>query len=123
MFDDSALFDAPRGKIRRHELHANAVIRAMRATGRLDDSHALAASTVRASARAVDAAEHIVETQPSAYAAIALAQCATALADILRTYGLSIGGGGELDSFGAFLESLGGDDDARAPAPRDTPQP
>jgi hypothetical protein len=89
------------------------VIRDIRASGRLEDRHELAASGIRASARAVDAAEHVVETQPSAYAAIALAQCATALADVLNRYGLAIGGSGELDSFGRFLESL--DDDVAAP--------
>jgi hypothetical protein len=63
-------------------------------------------SGIRASARAVDAAEHIVDTQPSAYAAIALAQCATALAELLNRYGLAIGGSSERDSFSEFLRTL-----------------
>jgi hypothetical protein len=117
--EDVALFDTPAPRARRHEIHANAVIRSIRSSGRLDDSHELAASGIRASARAVDAAEHIVATQPSAYAAVALAQCSSALADILTRYGLAIGGSGELDDFGTFLRSLERDD---APA-SDPPQP
>lgn len=92
------------------------MIRALRAAGQLEDRHELAASAIRGSARAVDAAEHIVETQPSAYAAIALAQCSSALAEILNRYGLAIGGSGELDNFGAFLRSL--DESATGDAPQ-----
>lgn len=93
------------------------MIKSLRSSGRLEDAHELAASGIRASARAVDAAEHIVETAPSAYAAIALSQCASALAEILNRYGLAIGGSGELDGFGQFLKSLDGDDAATRDRP------
>src|SRR4051812_40953303 len=98
-FDEPGLFAAPGVRKHRHELHADAVVRDLRAAGKLEGRHALAASSLRAAARAVDAAEQAVASQPTPYAAIALAQTTRALLEVLTAYGLTIGAGGDLDDF------------------------
>lgn len=106
----SGLFPADRWAKRRHELNADKVLRKMKADSVWDDRHDLAASALRAAARAVDAAELMLETEPSPYAAQILAQCTRELRETVQLWGIGLGGSGNDDAFDAFLAALASGD-------------
>jgi hypothetical protein len=115
---EPGLFEPPGWHKRRHELHADRVARALQLRDDWQPTHAAALSQLRASARAVDVAEYVATSEPSAYAAQTLAQCAREWRDTLAAYGLTPRQEATGDPFADFLASIAGDDQ---PAPRDRP--
>lgn len=116
----SGLFPADRWARRRHELNADKVIRTIKADSVWDDRHDLAASALRAAARAVDAAEMMLEVEPSPYAAQTLSQCTRELRETVQLWGIGLGGSQGDDAFSQFLNALAADD---APAAFSDPPP
>ncbi len=108
------LFPPDRWSKRRHELNADKVIRQIKADSVWDTRHDLAASALRAAARAVDAAENILEAEPSPYAAQTLALTTRELRETVQLWGLGIGGSGNDSAFDQFLAQLASADSSAA---------
>lgn len=97
-----SLFDEDDGRRRRrHERNADALIRDWRSrTPAWSPTHAMAASTLRGSARALDDAEAVSAALATPYAAQCSAICARELVDVLARLGLL-----RVDNVGADVDA------------------